>query len=405
MAKSKKTNKNASETGRGKFVAAGLLMVVLGCSAWIFLKPSRILVPSVVGKTLAEASALIKASNLGVATRIQESTSSEFDGKVLTQEPAAGTSMPRMSVVTLVISKGPDGIPLPDLIGKTRSEAEDQLLRLGFVVKFAEAKSQTVPIGRVITQVPIGGEKVVPSGVVTLTISGGVGEIEVPELRDMTVSEAKTALENLGLALVVKEVAQENFRAGDPAYILRQEPEAGQTLGAGARVTVFIPIPAPVTTPDVSSQTGLHAPQFEGLTIAAARKLAATEGVALSVPDSAPETAVITFQDPPSGDPLTSAQSSVQVKIAAAAVIPSLSGLSEAEARVQLEKSGLVPGTIRRSHGEILGEVIGQRPSPGIEAVAGSRVDLVISDPKAAPASAQGPAPTPAFTPAPWVGN
>ena len=404
MAKSKKVKKKASDSGRGKYVAAGLLLVVLGCSAWIFLKPSRILVPSVVGKTLAEATELIKASNLGVATRIQESDSSELDGKVLTQEPSAGASVPRMSVVTLVIAKGPDGIPLPDLTGKTRSEAEDQLLRLGFVVKFTEATSQSVPIGRVITQSPPAGAKVLANGVVNLTISGGVGDIEVPELRDMTVQEAKDALERLGLDLVVKEVAQDGFREGDPAYIIRQEPEAGQTLGAGARVTVFIPIAVPVTTPDAPNPTGIHAPQFEGLTIAAARKLAATEGVALSLPDGAPETAVITFQDPPSGDPLSS-QASVQLKTAAAAVIPSLSGLSEAEARVQLEKSGLVPGTIRRSYGEILGEVIGQRPSPGIEAVAGSRVDLVISDPKAAPPSAQGPAPTPAFTPAPWVGN
>jgi beta-lactam-binding protein with PASTA domain len=339
-----------------------------------------------------------------VVTRTQDTSQPDQDGKVLAQEPASGVAVPKFSVVTLILGKGPEGLSVPNLVGKTRSEAEDELRRLGLKVEFSEAKSDGVPIGRVISHTPAAGGKVARQGTVNLVISGGVGEIVVPDLTNLTVTEAREALEKLGLTLDVAEVAQDEFRDGDPAYVLRQEPAAGQTASAGAKVTVFIPIPPPVGgAASPSGATASHAPRFEGLTLGAAKKLASEQGVVLELADSADDSKVITFQDPPPGDPLSGANASVVVKVSDAAVIPNLSGMSEADARAKLEKVGLTVGTVKRSFGEVPDEVLDQRPSAGIEAVSGSAVDMVISDPQAAPSAAQGASATPGFTPAPWV--
>lgn len=408
MAEKKKAKggkkKVSGSGGNGKAVFAGLLLLAVVCGAWVLLKPAKVIVPSVVGKTETEARQLLEASGLAMTTRTKEVDASDQDGKVLTQEPSSGAAVPKMSVVTLVIAKGPEGIVVPNLVGKTRSEAEDELVRLALMVSFEKATSDDVPIGRVMQQKPSAGEKVARQGKVTLVISSGAGDIEVPDLTNLTVDEAKAALAQLGLEITVAEVAQDDFREGDAAYVLRQEPEAGQTLSAGGRVTVFLPIAPPVggaASPGGASAS--HAPRFEGLTVGAAKKLAAEQGVALDLADSADDSRVITFQDPPPGDPLAGANASVVVRVSDSAVVPSLSGLSEAEARDKLEKAGLSVGTVKKSYGEVPGEVLDQRPSGGIEAIAGSSVDIVVSDPQAPPSAAQEGSAAPGFTPAPWV--
>ena len=405
----KKTNKkkvSKSEPGRGRTVVIGLLLFVAACAGYLVFKPTRVLVPALVGKTEAEAQQLAKDSGLSVVVKTQETDQADQDGKVLVQVPAAGVDVPRMSVVTITVAKGPEGVALPDLAGKTRSEAEDTLVRLGMTVAFVEKESDSVPIGRVISQDPVAGTKTQLKSKVTLTVSGGAGDIVVPDLTNMTLEEARAALESLGLTLGVAQVAQDGFREGDPAYVLRQEPAAGETLGAGSKVTIFLPIAPPVSTTGTSSATtngASHAPRFEGMTVGAAKKLAEEQGVILELADSADDSRLITFQDPPPGDPLDGPSASVVIRVSEAAIVPRLSGLNETEARTRLQQAGFSLGTVRRVRGDIAGEVIDQRPSSGIEAIAGSTVDLVVADPSAAPSSAQGPAPNSGFTPDPWA--
>lgn len=400
----KKGSGQSGGGGGGKLVAATLLLFIGACTGWLVLKPAKVLVPSVVGKSESEARQVLEGLGLSVAVRTQEVDQAEQSGKVLTQEPPTGTALAKMAVVSLVVGKGPDGLPLPNLVGKTRSEAEDELVRIGLKVKFEEEKSGSVPVGRVIRQNPPAGEKVAPKSTVTLTVSGGVGDIEVPDLTNLSVDEARAALEALGLSIEVSEVAQDDFRDGDPVTVLRQEPAAGQGVSAGDRVTVFIPIMPPVGgAASPGGANASHAPRFEGLTVGAAKKLAQEQGVSLELADSAADERVITFQDPPPGDPLSGGDASVVVRVSDSAVVPSLSGLSEADAKAQLEKAGLSLGNVRKSYGEVPGEVLDQRPSPGIEAVSGSTVDIVVADPQAAPSAAQGATATPGFTPAPWV--
>ena len=409
MAK-KKGKSTKSSGGKGPVQAWIILLILLvgGVGAYLYLKPTRVNVPDLVGKSRLESEQILQGLSLKVEVRQVASTDeSVASNQVLEQTPAAGTEVPPGSVVTLMVADKPGGIVLPEVIGKTRSEAEDTLIRLGLKVTFVEKTSQSVAIGRVISQDPAPGASSLSKGdVVSLTISGGKGEQTVPDLRELTPEFARERLKELGLELSVSQVAQPGFKEGDKIVILRQEPPAGAKLPVGSRVTVFIPIPVPdVQQPNNPSSTSVHAPRLEGLTLGQAKKLAAANGIALELADSADEAAVITFQDPPPGDPLPKSNPAVVVETVKSAVVPGLAGMSEKEAKAEVKRADLTIGSVKKSYGPVAGEVLGQRPTAGIEVTAGSSVDLVIADPSLSPDSANNPVPvpTPAFTAAPWV--
>lgn len=325
-------------------------------------------------------------------------------GEVLKQSPLAGKAVAPGSVVTISIADVLPGNPIPSVVGKTRSEAEDVLRRLGYEVKFKDVKSDKVKIGLVVSQSPKAGARLERGQAVTLSVSSGRGQQKVPNLVELTPSVARQQLQKLGLDLIVLQVAQPGFRNGDPVRILRQEPDAGSKVKPGSKVTVFIPIPAPEPVGPGQPGQGTHAPRLEGRSVAEARKIASQNGVVLEFAESADDAAVITFQDPPPGDPLPG-DGAVLVRTAVSAVVPGVTGMTESEARARIEKAQLIVGNVKRSHGPVSGEILGQVPSAGIEVFAGSTVDLVVADSSLAPDSALNtpPTPTPAFTPAPWV--
>jgi len=403
--KSKNTSKKETNGGNKALVILVALAALAG-GVYLYLQQGKVMVPDLVGQTVSQAESALSNLKLRADARVDGTNEpASGEAKILKQAPQAGTEVPKGSVVTLFVAPAEEGIELPDVVGKTRSEAEDALLRLGLEVKFTEEESNSVPIGKVIRQDPPSGSTSLQKGdSVTLTVSGGKGEQSVPNLIELTPDVARQELKKLGFELVVMEVADPNFRPGDKATIQRQEPVAGDKLPVGSRVTVFIPIPAPVVRPG-DEGTGLHAPRLEGKTIGEAREIARSANVTLELADSAEDAAVITFQDPPPGDPLRSSAATVLVRTTSSSVVPGLAGLSQNEARTKIEKAELTVGKVTKSYGPVPGEVLGQRPSPGIEVVSGSQVDLVVADPSLQPDAAVNPQPlpTPAFTPAPWV--
>lgn len=410
MAKKRKQAKN-DKSGGMSWLTGILLLLVLGAGAggaYYYFKPNQVTVPDLVGQTEQEARATLALLSLDL--EVKEASPNEGKdpkaGQIVRHTPEAGVRVAKGTKIIVYVHGTPPGVDVPSVVGKTRSEAEDILRRAGFKVQFTEAQSEAVEIGKVISQNPAAASRLEKGQLVMLTVSGGKGQQAVPDLKELPVAMAREQLKKLGLELVVLEVAQPGFRSGDPVTVLRQEPQAGSKLSVGSRVTVFVPIPVPG---DASQNGGydssLHAPRLEGLTVAQARQLAKEEKVELEFADSADETAVITFQEPPPGDPLPKGSASVLVRTASSSVVPGVTGMNLEQAKKRIKGAELTLGAVKKSYGPVEGEVLGQRPSAGIEVLSGSQVDLVVADPKMSPDSAKapGPTPTPAYTPAPWV--
>jgi serine/threonine-protein kinase len=112
----------------------------------------RVEVPQVTGRRFDDAAAVLAAAHL------QATRSVEFNdlpkGLVVRTEPAAGSGATWGSTVTVVVSKGPDLVVVPDVVGLSRKQAEQRLREAGL------RWSYVFPIGRqVVQQSPQAGDK------------------------------------------------------------------------------------------------------------------------------------------------------------------------------------------------------------------------------------------------------
>jgi serine/threonine-protein kinase len=113
----------------------------------------KVQVPQVAGRRFDDARAELAAAHLDASRR------DEFNdlprGRVVRTEPAAGTSVTWGSKVTVAVSKGPDLVVVPDVVGLSKRQAERRLERAGLRWSYA-----FFGIGsRVVDQTPNAGEK------------------------------------------------------------------------------------------------------------------------------------------------------------------------------------------------------------------------------------------------------
>ena len=131
------------------------------------------------------------------------------------------------------------GVEVPDLKGLTVAEAEDQLADLGLRLgDQAEATSETIPIGLIVSQDPTAGQELSRGDRVDVTVSAGTQVSLVPELVGLvSIEDARAKLREAGLELgKVEQVASEE----PEGQVLEQTPVAGTQLDAGTRVDIKV---------------------------------------------------------------------------------------------------------------------------------------------------------------------
>jgi serine/threonine-protein kinase len=92
--------------------------------------PRPVVVPSVVGKTYDEATAILKDKGFTVA-RTDAYSDTVDAGDVIRQNPVAGEEAPRGAKVTVTVSRGPDVVEVPDVRGMPVEVAVFELERAG----------------------------------------------------------------------------------------------------------------------------------------------------------------------------------------------------------------------------------------------------------------------------------
>lgn len=98
-------------------------------------KGSPVDVPDVTGDDLADARTELQEAGLKVKIAPQQVTS-EFDkGKIAAQTPEEGGRLAAGGTVTLTLSKGPEMVEVPDVVGSSVDDATSLLEQSGFEVK------------------------------------------------------------------------------------------------------------------------------------------------------------------------------------------------------------------------------------------------------------------------------
>jgi serine/threonine-protein kinase len=140
-------------------------------------------------------------------------------------------------------------VAVPDVAGLSRRDATARLEKAGFKVTSRDQFSNAVPKGRAIGTEPAAGTQLSTSQVVTLLVSRGTNQVEVPNVVGLDDQAALAALQDAGLSgsLVERDSTEPQGK------VLSQSPSAGKMVARGSGVTIFVSSGA-ITVPDVVGQ-------------------------------------------------------------------------------------------------------------------------------------------------------
>jgi beta-lactam-binding protein with PASTA domain len=151
------------------------------------------------GLSQAEADSLLREPGLELVPEFVRTSSEDVDeGKVIGLDPATPDMIQKGATVKVLISSGPPGTQIPDMKGWDQDDAEDRLEDLEIDYEVKREPSREFDEGKVVRTDPGSGTEVDEDETVTLVVSSG-DALEVPDLADMTVDEARDELESMGL--------------------------------------------------------------------------------------------------------------------------------------------------------------------------------------------------------------
>lgn len=183
-------------------------------------------VPSVIGKTEAQAKAELEALGFKVTASYSFSPDKET-GTVTDQLPEAGVGKEKGYNVVITVNNGDNNVIIPSVSGMTESKATAALKAVGFTVSCTYEYSGSAEKGKVISQAPSANASAAYGSKISLVISKGQTPISVPNLVNMTEADAKAALSALSLKCSVKTAYSNTVAAGK---VISQNPASGSAL-------------------------------------------------------------------------------------------------------------------------------------------------------------------------------
>ncbi|MGI5519473.1 Stk1 family PASTA domain-containing Ser/Thr kinase [Micromonospora sp. CA-259024] len=179
-----------------KIVKGGTITLTLS------LGPERFPVPDVIGKEFELAEADLVNVKLVVAKGAARYDDSLPAGVVLDSSPKVGTEVKPGAKITLILSRGRAPVTVPNLVGKSLTEARTTLAQLNLVL-VETYKDSDKPKDEILGQSPADGAGVEKGTQVKLDVSKGPPLVVVPRVIDLPCLQAKQVLESQGFPVTV----------------------------------------------------------------------------------------------------------------------------------------------------------------------------------------------------------
>ncbi|MEU3020020.1 Stk1 family PASTA domain-containing Ser/Thr kinase [Nocardiopsis sp. NPDC007018] len=168
-----------TDPGAGEEVAATASIVIYVSSG-----PGAQEVPNVENQSESDAMATLNGAGFENVTTERRADDSVAEGFAVGTEPGSGTDADLSDEITLIISSGPDQVPVPDLQRMTREQAENALSSAGLSAQFQEQENGDAPEGTVISQSPAAQQTVNAGSTVTVTLAVAPADVPDPDPSD-----------------------------------------------------------------------------------------------------------------------------------------------------------------------------------------------------------------------------
>ncbi|WP_403025374.1 Stk1 family PASTA domain-containing Ser/Thr kinase [Salinibacterium sp. GXW1014] len=299
------SEKSAKRKSRGGWLVA-LVLLLAGLAAgagWYFgAGPgASVSVPDVAGLEPAAAVEALEAQNLVVAAENATAHSPTVPtDRIIGTDPPVGSAVEHGSTVTLIVSLGPEMLPIPTLVGLSEADALAAIADARFTagasryVFHADSAEGTVLQALGAGDVDLATlESYGEQQEITLIVSRG----PIPDVSGQTVDDAKAVLADAGLT-GVEAVEEYNDTIAAGLLIRAQAPQGQATVPEGGAVDLIIS----------KGIEQVAVPDVEGQTWRTARQLLTDAGFAIRFRNpiseflsAVPDNATVTFADPAPG--------------------------------------------------------------------------------------------------------
>jgi len=210
--------------------------------------PTLIEIPDLTGSEQAQA--LEDLQSLGFKVGIENAADSSVPvGSVIRTQPPSNTIINPDSLVTIIVSVGPEAFPIPYVLDIETERAIYVVEESGFILgQLLEVNDNNIPRGFVISQNPVAGTKMSPGSSVDLVISKGPSLIEISDLSRKSPEDAIQILETLGFKYEIIEEYSEDIEIGLVSGTL---PEAGEIVTPDQLIQVVVSLGIRIEMPEV----------------------------------------------------------------------------------------------------------------------------------------------------------
>lgn len=218
---------------------AALIAISLGIGIWyVIVGPgSKVIVPSLAGLTVREATSELADLGLDLKVEREEFNEDIPEDRVINSSPAGGGRISPDGTVEVTISKGKERYIVPTLQGLKIEIAEglitDNKLVVGEVI---EEFSSEFPKGFIMRSSPVAGERIKRDSQVTLYISKGIEQVGISSYQGKSGEQALNELTEAGFDVETKYVFSEDLPIG---AVVSQLPRGGD-IDKGSVITLTV---------------------------------------------------------------------------------------------------------------------------------------------------------------------
>ena len=214
--------------------------------------PTLIEIPDLTGSDQAQA--LSDLQNLGFKVGIENAADSSVPvGSVIRTQPPSSTVIDPDSLVTIIVSVGPEAFPIPYILDIESERAIFVIEESGFTIgQLLEVNDDNIPRGFVISQNPVAGTKMGPGSIIDLVISKGPSLIEITDLSRKSPEDAIQILETLGFEYELLEEYSEDIEIG---LVSGTVPIAGEIVTPDQLIQVVVSLGIRIEVPEVDGLT------------------------------------------------------------------------------------------------------------------------------------------------------
>jgi serine/threonine-protein kinase len=216
-------------------------------------------VPDITNRTLAEASQVLLDMGL---TPIPDAVAKDGvgDDVVYAQSPPPNVGAREGDVVTITYNPARALVVVPAIQGLLITDATAQLAPLGLQLTISgKLNDPTIPINQIISQDPPANTEARSGSAVSVVVSGGAGDLVVPNIEGQVSSAAQQLLTTAPYNFVVT-VVEEPSTTVEKGRAIRTDPVIGSPIGNAATITLVISSGSTkVVVPDVETMIEVDA--------------------------------------------------------------------------------------------------------------------------------------------------